>query len=275
MIQDHPLKVFYPYGGRHFIAVWWTHDEQNQIVVAKSLNALDKTLNIAIENNSDIELKEMWEVEIVAPPDKLCQIAKAEARKIEVNDFFRSIVGYLNELLENEIPIPEMFKVCDRWENDDLSMKEENDEHHWNCKNCVEKFSLKSLTLDEFYDKYNSNWNAMHNVPKYAESKALYGLAGTANENDELWCAEPQFGHHCNGTSLSIVSQDPEDYINTSSVLFYFHKIKEVDCSKYNQTIDEIKNKIKEKELLRREQYGKNFQKEKEKRFQKILDFFA
>lgn len=281
MITGHPLKVYFPHGGKHFIAVWWTHDEQNQIVVAKSMPALEKTLNIAISKNSDFEIKEILEVDIVSPPDELCEVAKKEARKRLVNEFFQTITYYIDDMIENKIQIPEIFKICDKWKSTRKDTNKKNDPNHYECGNCFRKISLKNLSVEEFYEKYHLGWDNLLKVPfnkkfEISDDGDFFSRAKNANSKMELWSACPHFGHHCKGVELRFVDQNPNDeYINTNSVLFYFHKIKEINNSKYQEIIKNIKDKEIKKEKLSKEQFQKNRQKENEEKFQKIKDFFV
>ncbi len=280
MIQDHPLKVYYPHGGKHFIAIWWTHDEQNQIVVAKSMSALEKTLNIAIQKNYDFEIKEMFEIDIVSPPDSLCALAKKKARENEVQSFFQRVVFEIKDLNENNIQIPEIFGICNRWKSNRKGLLKKDDPKHFECKNCNDGILLKTLSLEEFYEKYYAGWDDLLNVPKqmaYKDEKALYSRADTATSGLQLWCVEPRFGHHFSGILICTTDQNisPDSYIGTDSVLFYFHKYKEIDNSKYKQIIKEIKDKREEKEKLSLVRFQKNRKKEKEKQIQKILNYFV
>jgi len=277
MITGHPLKVYYPHGGRHFIAVWWTHNEQNQIVVAKSLSAIDQTINNLIKENSDFEIKEILEVDIVSPPTKLCDLAKKEIKKRLADEFFQSVTYYIYNMVEDKVEIPEIFKICNKWKPTRKYANKKDDPNHYECSNCFRKISLKNLSIEEFYDKYHSGWNELLKIPIYKDydDKSCYSRAKNANSKMELWSACPHFGHHCKGVQLRLVDQTPDEYIDTNSVLFYFHKIKEIDNSKYQEIVKNIKAKEIEKEKLSKEKFLKKRQKETEEKFQKIKDFFV
>ena len=271
--MNHPLKVYFPHGGKHFIAQFWTHDEQNQIVVAKSLSALDRTLNLLIEKDYDLQVKEIFEVDFVSPPKSLCELAKVEARKIQVEEFYKLITFYVKELVDNKKQLPGIFKICTKWKPVGNDVSKDDKDHHYYCKNCYEKIALKNLSFEEFYEKYHLTWDSTFNNRKqFVDERAVYSRAKPAYQN-ELWFVNPNFGHHSSGATIRLV-EDPTVYVNTSPVLFYFHKIKEIDNSKYVDLLKEIKQKQKEKDKRSRDTFAENVKKEKEEKYQKILKIF-
>lgn len=271
--MDHPLKVYFPHGGKHFIAQFWSHNKQNQIVVAKSLSALDRTLNLLIEKDYDLQVKEIFEVDIVSPPKSLCEIAKVEARKIQVEEFYKLITFYVKELVDNKKQLPDIFEICSKWKPYHNDVSKDDKYCHFYCKNCYEKIALKNLSLEEFYEKYHAKWQSVFdNQKRFVDERAVYSYADTAYKS-ELWYVNPNFGHHSSGATIRLV-EDPSVYINTSPVLFYFHKIKEIDNSKYVDLLKEIKQKQKEKDKQGRDRFAENLKKQKEEKYQKILKIF-
>ena len=278
MISDHPLKVYFPHGGKHFVAKFWTYDEQNQIVVAKSLSALDRTLNLLMQNDCDLQIKEILEIDIVSPPKSFCEIAKSEARRIQVEEFFKLISFYVKELFDQKSQLPEIFKICTKWKPTGNDVSKDDKLSHFYCKNCYEKIALKKLSLEEFYEKYHSKWESIFNSRQGRElpvnKLATYSRANFAYQN-ELWYAKTAFGGHSSGVKFCNIDEDKmEKYINTFPVLFYFHKIKEIDNSKYINLLNEIKQKKEEKEKLSKDRFVENSKKEKEEKYQKILKIF-
>ena len=275
MIQDHPLKVYYPHGGKHFIATWWTHDEQNQIIVAKSLKALEKTLSVTIDRYPDFEVKEMWEVEIVAPPEDFCQTKKEKLRKTQVEEFFRNVVYSFSYQLGIKDLLPEVFQPCSRWkkpykESDSSSL---NDPQHRNCGNCVDGIKLRLLSKEEFYEKYHEQYEKTIRFNRtFVDTKALYSKASPAVDLNDLWLVSTEFGHHSYGARLMKV-KETKNY-DMYECLFYFYKRNEIDISKYKLLSEKLKEENKK---LREEAMNKTrekYKKEQEERVQKILDIF-
>lgn len=246
MIHDHPLKVYFPHGGKYFIAIWWTHDEQHQIVVAKSLSALENTLNIAINRNSDFEVKEMFEVDIVAPPVDFCQIKKEKLQKTKVIEFFNDVVWNISANLDGKKEqYPEIFEPCSKWKKKYSSFSKKEDTEHYYCDNCTSGIKLKSLSKDDFYQKYYDQYNQILPFPprEHVDSKVLYSNALPAKDLKNLWLAYPSFGHHARGVELMKAKaiQDCDMY----ACLFYFYKIKEIDNSKYKLLSEKLKEENK------------------------------
>jgi len=60
--QTHPLKVYYPYGGKHFMLRWEEHSVGQQLVLAKSKNAIFNTAKSIIKKYpySNFDKREVW-----------------------------------------------------------------------------------------------------------------------------------------------------------------------------------------------------------------------
>jgi hypothetical protein len=272
--MDHPLKVYFPHGGKHFVAQFWTHNEQNQIVVARSLSALDRTLNLLIEEDCDLQVNEILEVNIVSPPESLCEMAKIEARRILTSQFFKLITFYIKELVDNKFEMPKAFKPCPKWETEYKDISRKDDKNHLFCKNCYEKIALNALSPEEFYEKYHSKWESIfENRKPFVNELAVYSYAGSSTAKDELWYVDSDFGHHSSGVRFRLVDM-ADKCVNTYPVLFYFHKIKEIDNSKYTDLLKKNKTKKQKKEKLNKIKFAEHLKKEKEERYNKISKIF-
>lgn len=280
MIQDHPLKVYYPHGGKHFIAAWWTHDEQHQIIVAKSLSSLEKTLNVAIDRNSDFEVKEILEVEIVAPPEDFCQTKKEKLRKTQVEEFFRDVVYsfcYQPFCYQPGIKdlLPEVFRPCSRWKkpykgSDSSSL---TDPKHHNCGNCVDGIKLRLLSKEEFYEKYHEQYEKTVRFNRtFVDTKALYSKASPAVDLNDLWLVSTEFGHHSYGARLMRV-KETKNY-DMYEFLFYFYKRNEIDISKYQLLSEKLKEENKKLQEEASRKSREKYKKEESEKLQKILDIF-
>lgn len=106
---------------------------------------------------------------------------------------------------------------------------------------------MSGLTPEEFYDRYALAWGEFHNkkithVAKSKEPIATYSKAPTASSTEELYTALADFGHHSYGVALEPLESE---YIHSKSVLFYYHKLRELDSTEFKQMTAELQLKEK------------------------------
>ena len=264
--MESPLKVYYPYGGKHFIAIWWTHNEQNQFVVSKTKSGMDAVLNSIINKfvgsnytNDSVEVRKSFEIEIVAPPLELCEKAAKIFREKEVSDFFREVCYSFSELKEHKLNLPSTFEYCNKYEEKYPSKpqgKESDDPKHYDCLNCYNKIKLATLSMEAFHEKYHESWSsADFNRSQYVSKKdplLLTSRAELASSEKILWAATPNFGHHASGTSMDVVEDD-----RLRDVLFYFHIVQELSVDHYEIFLKNRKLKQQEENKKWQQEQGK------------------
>lgn len=248
--MNHPLKVYNPAGGIHFLLQWWTHEEQNHIIVARSESAMQTAFNrICIEEKPD-RVKCVLKVELVAPSEKLCQEAAVYSKQQNVKNFMNEMVREIEALSRRGKTIPSQFQICTTYtpspsyleECEELS--EYDREYHMQCCNCYSKVILVGYTQESLYDKYSESWYQANPMWRRREDKrAVYSHARIAKDDEQIWVAGPDFGHHCGGVQLR---NSPSDYPE-GGALFYFSLIQELNIKPWQDQIDEIKAKIEEK----------------------------
>lgn len=241
--MNHPLKVINSDAGIRYLLQWWSHGEQNQVIVAASERALYPVFRHVCDENSDARVEQVLEVELVAPSDVMCRRAEEHQRAEEVKDFLDEVSFRIKELAEEGHPLPVQFKRCELWVPDYLDEGEEipppdsyRTEWHPDCRNCTAGFSLVDHTPESFYQKYQENWRLIHPVKERIDPKLVYSTAVKANDDESIWVARPDFGHHCHGVSLYQLEPGRQPY---EAVLFYFRWRREIDKTPFEQMIVE------------------------------------
>ncbi len=271
--MDHPLKVYYPYGGKHIITLWWTHNEQNHIAIARSQSAMDIMIRRFMDKYEDCTVKESYEVEIVAPSVKLCIVATDNKLQQEIDNFSNVVAETMFQVWKSGYKLPSLFSLCTKWEykypDSTYQSSEEDDVEHFCCKNCHRRIRLTSLTPDQLYNIYHDRW-AETDSRKSFNDKSLYSNAEPAGDDEEIWGAYPDFGHHNYGITLSEVRID-----NTEPILFYFRKLNTLSILEYQKLQEEKKKqKIEARKLWEKKRMA-SIKEAENRMIEKVLSIFA
>lgn len=287
-IDSHPLKVYYPFGGRHFILRWYNYNRQHSIILARSVEQIQLILSTILDKNFDILIKEGYEINIVAPPISLCEKATILANRELVNQFMREVCFFMkNNVMDKNQQMPSLFMPCNSWSpkkyfyTDDNGSEveyisnnyEEDDPDHYDCANCELCVKVIGITPDELYDEYHDSWNKTYDTinPRTIISnnnqkiypKAMYSKALTALSEEDLMFANTDFGPHRNGVCLDKVCPK-----NIDDILFYFYPVSEIDTTKFvdmaAQAYSEEKKRSSENKF--------SLQKEKQKKEQNLTE---
>lgn len=251
--MNHPLKVFYPLGGKHIITLWWTHDEQNQVAISRNQKSMDAMIHHIICKHEDCKIKQSYEVEIVAPSKYLCDLATAHQLQKNVKLFFEMVAAQMRKAIKANYKIPPIFSKCHKWESayDEQGQYEKDDPHHYSCRNCEQKITLSSLSKEEFYHLFHREWNKWFEHKWSDNPKEVYSLAEMAKDDDVLWGAYSNNGYHCRGVVLSEVIPD-----NTKTILFYYRNPISLSVLEY----EEFQTKKEAQRVLLRAQKSKDWE---------------
>ena len=278
-MKNHPLRVYNPGSGIRYLLQWWTHNEQNHVIVAESEKALYPVFKHVCDRYSDARVNKVLEVELVAPSNQMCQKA-LEARKAnEINSFCNEVMHRIKELMEGGYPLPPQFKRCGNWIPDYLEEGEEIPipdsyctEWHPNCRNCNTGFILVGHTPESLYDNYSEAWRSIHPIKTHEDKKLVCSLARQANDGEDIWIASASFGHHSPGVGL--VQLNSIDFVYEDA-LFYFCLRREIDKSPWEKMIVEANKARKEKAKASSEKYAQIRQKEIAISISKTLSVFG
>lgn len=269
--MEHPLKVYYPFGGKHIITIWWTRNEQNHVAIARNLSAMDFMLNCFIDKYPDCIVKESYEVEMVSPSEKLCNGAAYLKYKEDVDIFFDQFAYSMHEALEEGYSLPSIFNVCTNWicAYDDSSLSESQDKEHRYCKNCHYKITLSFLTKEQFYESYYSKWIVACPPRVIRDKNAGYSLAEPAKDDEVIWGAYTNFGHHNTGVTISKVIQS-----NTEAILFYFRKLNYLSILGYQKLQKEKEKQRSESRKLWEKEHLASIKAHKKQNIEEALSIF-
>jgi hypothetical protein len=284
------LDVCYPHGGPHVLLHWWTQHDRGHIVVARSGGALHAAAEAIAAREPYAEVKALLHVEIVAPPRKLEALSAVHKHKDAVAMFRREVCCRMSAALKVVKTLPPPFAACDEYVPE---LEDEPDgwakEHHFCCKNCIDKVMIRGMTSEQLYETYAEDW--MREAPGSWEksrlrpgrevstdTSRLKSRARIADEGEKIWCAWPNFGHHAGGVELREVDMaegEPGYPGYFDSVLFYFKQIEEMDQRPIVQMFEETRLRFeedkKQKEAARRAEHDAD----DARQVREVISFFS
>lgn len=281
--MNHPLKVYYPYGGVHQLLQWWTHDEQHQIVLARTSETMDVVVKRIIVNQGtnktyerDIEFKTLLEIDIVAPPAIRCAKAIELQHLKDVDDLVNEVCWTLSSKLKKTgLPLPTPFILCPNASEDEYHFECEYDsEGKLQPEHCVSGIKL-TITREEFYNRYQEAWYQQNPkrvwTPSPGHPQEVFSRAEQASDDEPLWIASPDFGHHSHGVWLGEL--DPKEF-SIKSALFYFRKLRELDLTPFQKLLKENERAHQEIEEARKIRRKKELNLEDQQEIEKIYSVF-
>lgn len=276
------LKVYYPYGGRHFLLHWWTYNERGHIVLAKTE---DHVLDIAIrvfEKHPDAEIKSYLEAEIVGPSKLYGTQAEAFALRDRIENFRVEILCGLHNVLEAGKSLPPQFEACETYEPEDEQERDEWVQRtHYSCKNCFEKIKMPGMTKEQLYEKYSEAWRKAFPRDRYVDQGLVLSQAEVAKDDEELYFANTAFGHHSSGIELNKIDHekiDPKiDYrpsYLSGNAIFFFRKIRDVDSKGLQELLDQQKKMVEERKEKQEKSRISKREREEQEKIEAVLAFF-
>lgn len=252
--MNHPCKVYYPYGGHHYLVQWWTHNLQSMMILSRSKSALDQTVQKAIHHfgeKDEIQIREGIEIDIVGPSENLIKKSTERARKQEIHNFVINVLCQVSSELRLNRALPPIFSQCSA-------------RNHDYCGDdvCILGLSL-NISKEDLYDKYHTAWNETVGLRPYVCKKEQYSRARQASNEERIWFASNK--GFSSGVEVFQVEVDCEP---TSPVNFYFVKLNELDITEYQKQVSSLEEEKKKK----REQQRERFQKRAESQHSEMLD---
>lgn len=281
-MQTHPLKVYHSGSGIFFLLQWWTHAEQHHVVLSRSKVALDLMVKHLATKYTDLCLKQAYQIELVAPSQQMCERAAVLRLKEEVDHFLHEVTCSLHTLVKSSTPLPEPFKRCEVWApTEDSYSESENgpDSYaqtwHPDCRYCTNGIRLSNdYTPEKLYHLWHQSWLKQHPQKIYQNHKnpiPQYSRAESAQDDEAIWVAWPDFGPHSRGVDLANqLDQEP-----TREVLFYFRKRRELDVTQWTEIINKAEELRKEYEAATFATRSLRHRTEDQKAIEKILTVFT
>ncbi len=200
-----PLKVYNPIAGRWFILHWWTDHDRGHLTFAKTVDELRTSARSVFTKEPYAECKGIYEIEMVGPSEKMHRLSDKHDRIQTVDTFYYEIANRVGEVIKSGKKPPPPFEVCKVFEpkdEEDQAKDEWAGERHYDCKNCDMKLKM-GMTRDELYTKYAERWQKANPPYKHKPSPKVpqrsLSLAPPAADDEKLWFAYGNFGHHAGG----------------------------------------------------------------------------
>lgn len=260
MKSDLKFKVKYPYTGIHYLYQWYTRDEGNHIVLAKSLESANYVLSRVLDMRYDsqnfykadkydsLEVILGFKINIIVPSLSIQQLYIDQEYNQNVS-IFRQFCRYSLMNASSKLNLSEFFDIS-YYKDDPL---------------CIDDLIPKNCSWEELFDIFGSQFIKV-------EKNSGYLLKEEPSDCDELMVCSTNFGHHCNGIGVS--DFNPEN-INLST-LFFFERISSLSILEFNEKIAfkkeenrlRFKSELEERKKIRLQEEKVNFLKLKS-----ILDY--
>lgn len=281
------MLVWNHMSGRWLVLHWWTDDERGHLVFAKNEKSLRHLASAVFSKHTDAEVRAVLHIELVAPSDKMVALAREHDEIEKADTFFFEVTSQLRMILEAGKPLPPPFAICDRYVSSDPDEEPtaSNVEGHYDCVNCEYSFVL-GMTKRELYARYHERWNKIFHKPQRPfkpsrpEPKRVESRAPKAADDEPLWFALANFGHHAGGVELHEVDLSDPSYrprCLSSEALFFFRLLDTDDL-----LMEELAAKVKdaadrEREVCERRDAERKRAREAEEaqRIEQVIAFFS
>ena len=241
-----------------------------------SEQAIDVVSRKVFGEHPDAEIKEYLEIEIVAPTERMQALRKANDLEESVSTFLREVFCRIQTLAKKGHKLPSDFEVCHNFESgEDYPDNDYGKESHFGCLNCTETIRLIDMTPTSLYEKYHGDWEKAFPQKRYIDPKLVNSRAKPASNKSNLFEAVANFGHHSAGIELVEVNFDnAESYLN-DRVLFFFHRLREIDSTSIQTILTEATSAKKKHDKENQERLKKNYEKEDQERVDAVIAFFS
>ena len=268
-VMTDDLLVQYPYGGKKILLQWYDYNEGHNVILASCEENMLGIVQRLVPKYPDMTAKEYCEVDIVAPPERLCKLAAKQSEKDRIELFCQNIAYRVKSLCEAGHILPPTFSLCTTYVASDGGGEDEDD--HFLCKNCHDTIHFVGMTDKEFYERYYDAWQKF--FPEISSEKVgVISQAARATDDEVIHCADINFVHHSFGVSLDKIQ--PPNPIPTNP-LFFFRRLREIDPKEIVAVIDAAKKAKQEKTRENAKTYEAKVKQEKEKLTANILKLFG
>jgi hypothetical protein len=210
------LRVSYPHTGKHYAVTWYTHNDGNHIVLARTQKAaVDCFLCVFKRERGSIEPKRFIELDIVIPPKEFDIAYRKEVHDSEYACFESYCLGMAKAYEKKNKKLPPGWRRCNEykpnedyqadWNEGDKDTKAYLKDQHSGCLNCnreglVYEHDLYQLYLEKRETiKNRGGWIYHHNDKRMV---SLSSLKGPEADSRKLYFAKYAPGHHSSGMTL-------------------------------------------------------------------------
>lgn len=266
-LPEHQLKVYYPYGGEHFILRWHSHNEGHNLILARSKASAERTFQSVLRKYSDTKAKEFLKINIVAPTDEIRQEYAKNKFDNEVRVFWGTYVWMARDYKEKFGSVPAKLKECQAYSSDQEGTEEKDDEAHYYCLNCFEGFFPVSGTLESIY---LANRDAhLAKYPDRFDKRLVECQASPADTNKRLYTIGGDFGHHQEGIVLG------ENRLGLGRFFFFYQDPVEVDRTLIDEALSAHKKAMKSLDNAYEKKMLADRKKREEDKFKELLEIFG
>jgi hypothetical protein len=282
-----PFEVYNPSAGRTFMLHWWTEHDRGHVAFASTRQALLDVARGVFEMEPNAKTKAILEIEFVAPSDRMNQIAAKYDYQDRVESLFHDFMSRITEAASAGLAVPPPFYVCEKYEPEEEAKEDDDwmEDCHYSCTNCTSKIRLVGMTKEDLYVNFYDDWSATKPHENYPKRKGqpsrVVSCARKASDDEPLWYARANFGHHQGGVELHEVSladvEEDRPSCLVESTLFFFRLLEPVDSALVQQvsSISEAAQLTKKADDERREDVRRKAMKnERISRIVVALDFF-
>lgn len=276
-MERYPLRVHYPYGGRHFMLRWHAYDEGHIIILARSERGIKESFGAVLRAHGGVTVKEYVEIDIIAPR---LEYREAYARAMFDRDMscFWSWVAHSAESYseKNDGRMHPGLAACTNYVSmyppEEGEPEAVGDTRHTFCKNCECGIIPKNGTPISEYLRLRDAFEGRVEGAKPYKPKVRYdGEVSRAPDGDplkECFAARANFGDHCSGIDIGMA-------LSHDRHLFYYHIIQSLDASPFAESAKKKEEEHAKTVKGRNAYYKKQHRREDLERLATLDEFFG
>lgn len=229
LLEEVTFGTLHPGAGRYSLLIYWSYNTQHKgILTRRSEDVLP--LFLRAEEEYAFDPKEMWEVELVSPPDEWVRAWRGEALARDIDHSARIVRSMIQSAYgENGhsegLAMPSQVRFCEKYtpeDADDEGQTPDEDPHHYFCTSCDGYrviVDVDPLVLHQRYEALPSRTTTQRKRrhPTPSPDRAV------ARPGEQLYALRCDGGHHHIG-SMIVPLNSLEDFLSLWELpIFIFH----------------------------------------------------
>jgi hypothetical protein len=270
---EYDLKVYYPFGGPHYLIRWYEHDEGHHIILCRNKTSVEAAILPVNRKFGPVKCKEYMKVDIVAPSEEIISAYAKKQFENEVGLFWQYYGSLAKSYKERFHRLPSKLKNCkkfkSRWENpseDDLDKK-----NHYSCANCHGGLLPVTGTAEEVFLEHRDAYRK-ETERSYKQPKSYYPPKEAYDPSLPLYRASPNFGHHSSGVDL--LGTEDLVVVESLQMLFFYQNPEEQDKTSLLKALAEDEKLEKERGAVLVAAQKARMEADRMKRYKGLLEIF-
>lgn len=221
LLAEYPLPVSFPkLQGEHYMLIWWTYSESNNIIMARTPEQLIELWRILLNsrdgNRAHAAPRRVYKIDIVSPPKSFQRSYAKEARRGELIHF----VHWLSSKLDLLDELPSGFSKCPKCAPPEklASYQQHEKNAHSDCSNCRDGYVFD---LEEQHQRLKAKYRMEQRRAARVGKPSRSSVAPLKKKGKALFMVTDAFGEGQDGTMVSQVTSGRDCFLE--KIKFFCH----------------------------------------------------